>query len=407
MDQSRRSAETRPGEVSDVLVITESASARDAQPLEKPNLSRLKGVYKETVSMLKDTLDVAWKFAPVALFPTALFLWIHLKSIHWTSLFQYSAMTGSGLAFLVSATILIALAAMLQFALPSVMLIGTVSVYPLDRKIPKAVPRLYQCAMGGWLLGFALIIGFDSDRIWVICALAFGVALFYALARREALELRAKPSEWRHMPVLYAIGLACAAAITMFVTSAPLVLAFRLTARYVHGGLGEAFVGMLVCVATVVMSLLPGYMYVNARTWRVGVYQPVKLALLGAFFLTYVVLIGAAMFVPVSSTVLRLAGVYSNEPQTFVILQPSLADAARTAGLSVVGDGKLLLLRGYVRYDFGGTRLLCNTPFDPKKVSVAAIRQARDEKAPDPGVLAGAGCVQSSTSELRALRLPT
>ncbi|AHN77549.1 hypothetical protein DA70_16240 [Pandoraea pnomenusa] len=357
--------------------------------------------------MLKDTLDVAWRFAPAALFPAALFLWIHLKSIHWTSLFQYSAMTGSGLAYLLSAAILLALAAMLQFALPSVMLIGTVSVYRLDRKIPKAVPRLYQCAMGGWILGFALVIGFDSDRISVICALAFVAALIYALARRDELGLRAGPNGWRHKPIVCAVGLACAAATTMLVTSAPLLLAFRLAARYVHGGIGESVVGILVCAGTVVMSLLPGYMYVNARTWRVGVYQPVKLALLGAFFLTYVVLMVAAMLVPVSSTVLRLAGIYSNELQTFVILQPNLADAARTAGLSVSDDGKLTLLRGYVRYDFGGTRLLCSTSFDPEKVSVDAIRQARDDKAPDPGVVAGAGCVQASTSELRALRLPS
>lgn len=370
------------------------------------NLSRLKDAYREIVSMLKDTLDVSWKIAPITFLPAALFPWSYLKSIHWTSIFQSSAMTGAGLIYLFVAATLLAFAAVLQFALPSVMLIGTLSFYRLDRTIPKAVPRLYHWAMGGWLLGFAIIIGFDSSQAWILYALAFFSSSIFALVRRDDLGLRAKPGVWRHVSVLYSLFFAFVAMATMCMTSVPLLLVLHITARYVDGGFWEKLAGIGVCLVTTAISLLPGYMYMNARTWKVGVYQPAKLALLGAFFLSYIVLAGAMMFLSVSTTVLRLAGIYSNEMQTFEVLQPTLGGAANAAGLSVTDDGKLTLLRGYVRYDFGGTRLLCRTPFDPAMVTIDAIRFARKHKMPDPGRLAGAGCVQASSMELRSLHLP-
>ncbi|WP_322103931.1 hypothetical protein [Paraburkholderia sp. J41] len=401
-----QAAETPKEPASSKPELTIAPGELASTPSTEQNLSRIKDIYKEIVSMLKDTLDVSWKIAPLAFLPAALFLWSYLKSIHWTSLFQYSAMSGSGLIFLFAAAMLLAVAAVLQFVLPSIMLIGTLSHYRLDRTIPKAVPRLYHWAMGGWLLGFAIIIGSDSSQAWIICALTFASASIFALARRDDLNLRAKPGVWRHMSVLYSLFFAGVTMVTMCMTSVPLLLALHIAERYVDGGFSEKLIGFGVCLATTIISLLPGYMYMNARTWKVGVYQPTKLALLGVFFLSYVVLAGAAMFLPVSTTVLRLAGVYSNEMQTFEVLQPTLVGAANAAGLSVNDDGKLTLLRGYVRYDFGGTRLLCSKPFDPATVTIDAIKFARRHKLPDPGVLAGAGCVQASSTELRSLHLP-
>jgi hypothetical protein len=206
--------------------------------------------------------------------------------------------------------------------------------------------------------------------------------------------------------VLYSFIFAAAAMLTMCATSAPLLLVLHIAERYVDGGFWERLIGFGACLVTTIISLLPGYMYMNARTWNVGVYQPMKLALLGAFFLSYVVLTAAALLLPVSTTVLRLAGVYSNELQTFEVLQPNLTNALSAAGLAVKDDGKITLLRGYVRYDFGGTRLVCSKAFDPAKVSLEAIKAARDRKLADPRISAGSGCVQALSTELRSLRMP-
>lgn len=360
-------------------------------------------MYKEIVSMLKDTLDVSWKIAPVAFLPAALFLWSYLRSIHWILLFQSSAMAGAGLIYLFFVAVLLAIATILQFILPSVVLIVTLSPYRFDRTLPKAVPRLYLWAMGGWFLGLALIIGFDTDRVWLICAPAFLFAWIFALVRRADLSLCAKSGAWRHASILYAFLFAGATVGTMCVTSVPLLFVLHIIARYLDGGLSEKLVGGCVCFATTFISLMPGYMYMNARTWNVGVYQPAKFALLGAFFLSYVVLAGAAMLLPISTTVLRLGGIYSNELQTFEVLQPTLASAANAAGVSVNNDGKMTLVTGYVRYDFGGTLLLCKNPLDPTMISIDAIKSARHRKELDPGIVAGSGCVQASSTELRAL----
>ncbi|KQR79734.1 hypothetical protein ASG35_07620 [Burkholderia sp. Leaf177] len=398
-------AEVRKTTASEKLELDTATGEFDTALSIDGNILRLKDVYKEFMPMLKDTLDVSWRIAPIAFLPAALLLWSYLKSIHWTSLFQSSAMTGSGLIYLFVAAMLLAVATVLQFALPSAMLIGTLFHYRLDRRIPRAVARLYRWAMGGWLLGFVIIIGFDSSQAWIICALTFASAWIYALTRRDDLELRAKPNRWRHISIFYSFMFAGATMTTMCMTSVPLLLVLRITARYVDGGLLEKLIGFGVCLGTTVISLLPGYMYMNARTWKVGAYQPTKFALLGTLLLSYVVLAGALTFLPVSTTVLRLAGVYSNEMQTFEVLQPNLVSAANAAGLSLNDDGKLTLLRAYVRYDFGGTRLLCNKSFHAETVTNEAIKFARERKMPDPGIIAGAGCVQASTTELRSLRL--
>lgn len=246
----------------------------------EPDFARAKDTYKEAVSMVKDTLDVAWKLAPLAFLPAALFLWIYLRSIHWTGLFQYSAMSGSGLIFLFAAATLFAFAATLQFVAPSLMLIGTLSQYRHDSTIPKAVPQLYRWAMCGWLLGLGIVIGFDFGQAWVVCALAFLGAFIFALVRRDALGLQAKPGTRRLTPVFYAFCFAAFAMLTMCATAAPLLITLHVTAPYVDGGWFEKVIGFAVCLGTTVVSLLPGYMYLNARTWHPGIYRPIKLAVL-------------------------------------------------------------------------------------------------------------------------------
>jgi hypothetical protein len=290
--------------------------------------------------------------------------------------------------------------------LPSAVLIGTLSYYRFDQTIPETVRWVYRWAMIGWLAGLVIVLGFGSNHVWIIFLLAFVTPFIFAVACREDLGLCAKSGGWRHISILHPLFFAVAAMLTMCMTSVPLVLVLHIAERYVDGGSSEKFVGVFVWLATTIISLMPGYMYMNVRVRTVGVYQPAKFALLGVFVMSYVVLGAAAMFVSVSTAVLRLAGVYSNELQTFEVLQPTLVSAAEAAGLSVTDEGKTTLLHGYVRYDFGGTRLLCRASFDPATISVEAVRAAHQNKVPDPGVVAGSGCVQASSTELRALRLP-
>ncbi len=321
------------------------------------------------------------------------------------SIFQESATSSAGLIFLFVAAILIAFTVLLQFIVPSMLLIGTMWSYRQDRIIPKTVPRLYRWTTGGWLAGFAIVIAFDTSRVWIVFVSASIPAFTYALIQRKTFGEQVEPDARHHTAWIYAVGLAFSALVTMTATSIPLLIAFNAAAQYADGSWQEKLLGIAVCLGTTVVSLLPGYMYLNARTWNPGLYRPLKLALLGGFFLSYIVFSSAAFFTPVSSTVLRLAGVYSNEPQTFQVLQPSLTAALVAAELPMREDKKIALVTGYVRYGFGGVRLLCRQPFDPALVSDDAIKAARKSNAPDPTVLAGTACVLASSKELRPLRI--
>jgi hypothetical protein len=163
----------------------------EKRPAELPNgvkddaleeMKRVKEFYKEFVAIGKDTLDVGWKLAPLAFLPAGLLLWVYLRSIHWTGLFQDSAMSVSGLVFLFVAALLLAFAVLLQFVVPSVLLICTVSGYAQDRFMPKYVANIYRWALVGWLVGVSLIIWWDnSNGKWIALALPIVMSLIYLL----------------------------------------------------------------------------------------------------------------------------------------------------------------------------------------------------------------------------------
>jgi hypothetical protein len=315
-------------------------------------------------------------------------------------------MSAAGLIFLFVAALLMVFAIVLQFVMPSLLLMCVLSVYKHDRTIPKAMPRLYRWAMYGWLLGLTLIIIINSSQVEILFSATFLGAFIFAVTHLDALELRAKLGVWRSIPILHALLLAVIAMLVMLATSMPLLVALHAVERYAPEGVwsGKAL-ALLVCNGTAIVSLVPGYMYLNARTWRTGIFRPLKLGLLGAFLLSYIVLACAAFFVPISSAVLQLANVYSNELQTFQIIQPNLVGVFSEAGLSVHQDEKMVYVSAYVRYGFGGTRLLCRAQFRPETISDDAIKVARKNKLPDPGVVAGSGCVPTSAGEVRPFKV--
>ncbi|WP_186258228.1 hypothetical protein [Burkholderia gladioli] len=371
---------------------------------DQPAVNR-KDLYKESIAMVKDTLDVAWKVAPFSFLPAALLVWIYLRSIHWTSLFQDSAMSGSGLVFLFIAATLMAVAILLQFSAPSLLLISTMWNYRQERTLPKAVPRLFLCATTGWLAGFIIVVELDTSQVWIMFVMAFLTAFVFGIYNRTSLDIPQKKDTKFPTYAVHAGGLALAAILALTATTIPLLITLRIAERYSDGGWRDMLLVFAVFIGTMAVSLLPAIMYLNARTSRSGFYQPLKLASLGAFLLSYIVVSGAALFLPVSPTVMRLAGIYSNERQSFQILQPSLVAALDAAGVSIQKREQTNIATGYVRYGFGGIRLLCRQPFNPSLVSVDAIKSAKKNKAPDPTILAGSGCVQAMISELRPLRM--
>ncbi|WP_432258793.1 hypothetical protein [Cupriavidus sp. TMH.W2] len=380
-----------------------SAAGSDQAASPSSSIARIKDAYKEIIGLSKDTLDVAWKIAPLALMPAALLLWSHLNVIGWTELFQESAMSGGGLIFLFSTAALIAIAVAFQVIVPSIFMLMGLSFYEYEKPIPQGIMALYLWTLLGWLGGLALIIAFDFTDGWPVAALTISVALTLAFAKREHLK---GEKEVRTIWLMARIvGASLMASITMLGTCVPLLLAIRFLAQYEEVGVWAKIFAFFICAAASVVSLLPGFAYLQGRTKHAGIHQPLKITVVGFLISMYVLFSVAIYFAPVSSTILRLAGVFSNEPQTFQVLQPTLADAISVVGLPTNTSGNGIFVSAYRRYSFGGTLLLCRSRYD-ERASKSSI-STRDErvKANEAArIAAGSHCVRALANEVRPLR---
>ncbi len=163
------------------------AQAQDAA------LPRITAIYKEAISISKDSLEVLWKIAPVALIPPGLLVWSYLKSLKWTSLFYESVVTGGGLVFLALAALLLAFAIATSFVLPSIFLIATAQIYDSKQKITQRTVAQYKWAALGWLATAVGLMYVESEFILLLflppLVLSFGRGLF-AIYRSQP------PKQW-------------------------------------------------------------------------------------------------------------------------------------------------------------------------------------------------------------------
>jgi predicted RNase H-like HicB family nuclease len=363
-------------------------------------LNRAKELYKEYASIAKDTLDIAWKLAPLALFPAGLFPWAYLRTIHWTGLFQDSAMTLSGLTFLFIAALLLVIVVLLQFVVPSVFLIGTVTFHPQDKIIHKYIANIFRAALAGWVLSMGYVIWADSSNILLAVVIPFIASIMY-LSRYFWVQRKEAPTVKQSNAMWSGLGWSAAATFVMLTTSIPLVIILKIASHLSIDKLWQTAIAIAICAGVAILSLAPGFIYLNMRTSSTSIYRPAKFAVGSIFFIFYVVAMGIAVVAPVSSTVLRFSGIYNNEPRTYQVREPSLAPAFEAVGFKLDKSPELTLVHAYLRYGFGGYKLLCADSFDPSSISVEAIKKARAENKPDPGIVAGSHCVSVSLNEVR------
>lgn len=370
-------------------------------------LRQSKEFYKEFLVIAKDTLDVGWKLAPLAFLPAGMFLWVYLRSIHWTGLFQDSAMTTSGLVFLFTAALGLMFAVLLQFTLPSIILICTTSVCAKEQFIRDHVLLIHRWALLGWLCGI-LIVSFITKKnfLWLTIAFSFSTALFYSvyhqykgkifLLNLSLINCFMKNTIWSIL-----------ATLAMASTSVPLLIGLK-NAKYVpniHDG-WQTEVLIIICIFFItIISLLPGFIYLNARTSITESYRPIKFAIVGAFISSYTVIMVIAFFVPISFKVLELSGIYNNDLRTYQVRESKLMPVLSRIGLiTPTNTPDLTLVRAYLRYGFGGYKLLCRDRFDPDTLSQESIKKAEVDKKPDPGFTAGNHCAPVHSGEIREIK---
>lgn len=354
---------------------------------------------KRMLVLSKDNFDLLLKLAPLALLPSAAILWWHLKTIHWSDVFLESAISAPGLTFLVVAALALWLLSVALFLVPSIPIIGATEIAYGGRALPGVSVRASFAALAGWVLVVVPSVDYQFSQWWFLL-----VPFVCALIAVVVEHLR-RPAPWsrkgRYWATVRNVVQIAGVTVAMVVTSMPLAVVLRSVANLPDFEETPSSVKLLLALLVSLIGLIPGYVYVAARRRHANTRVPNKAALAGTLLVAYFVIAFALAVLPVGAIVLKAADVYSNDRFTFQILKEDLVGAMIKAGLPVENDKDMRIVSGYVRYHFGGMRLLCRDPFDPASVSAAAVRAAREAGKPDPGRVGGAHCVTTATADLR------
>lgn len=368
------------------------------QASTKKTLNKGLLAYKEIISIWKDTLDVAWKIAPIFLIPPGLFIWTYLKSINWTSIFYESAITGSGLIFLSLAALIMAFSIALMFAIPPLILISTTQIYESNKNIPLKILSQYRGAWLGWIIGSVPLIFFHFGPPWLIFAPPIFLSvtnglLKYFRAKTNLLTFKEKIINIRQILLTSIL-----ASFSMSTQIFPMWICLTIFSQVKNL---DDFHEYLFITASIVLSsvgIIPGLIYLNLRTKHTDAVKTIKLPLVVALIIVCSALCTMAIMAPISSIVLRTTGIYDHEKKTFQILKPNVDNVLSIAGLKVDKNNEISTATAYVRFHFVGLRLLCNKDFTPEEYLLLSEKKGNRVKE------GGDHCVPIKNDEIREFR---
>jgi hypothetical protein len=351
---------------------------------------------KDLVSVVKDGLDILWRIAPLTLLAAGLLLWSYLREIGWPDLFRDSALSASGLLFLVLAAFVLAVTFLAIFLAPSFIMVTTIQELHRKGLVQRDVIRLYAGGVVGWTLGM-LCIWQSASLWWTLAVIPLAIVTAMGLVRART-RWRGMDFANRFKTFMQILMFAGCATFSVAFTAFPLPFVIRFVLNNPEEYTLLAQYGFFVLsVIVTVIGLLPGYVYLAALTSSATRTGPVKPTLAAAAFLSFLILFVIWIFAPVSSLLLTGTAVYSNEIASFQVTNTDLFKLMKAGGLKVETKDDMSIVRAYVRYNFGGVELLCTTPYVPK--SPGKVPQAGTDPHP-----AGAGCVRTQSSELRRFR---
>jgi len=166
------------------------------------------------------------------------------------------------------------------------------------------------------------------------------------------------------------------------------------------------------CSAVSVLGLIPGCLK-NTLELSGQTSRQTAIATLGALVGVGYVVGGIILAVtPVSAYVLAASGIYSSHASVYQLRKSELVATFRAAHMSayvVDMDGAasappIAFVGAFLRYNFGGTKLLCKFPFDPSVVTQSDIDYAHRNDKPDPYLRAGDNCVPVKTDDVILVR---
>jgi hypothetical protein len=356
-------------------------------------------LWRDATSMVKDSLDIVWRVAPLTLLPAGLVLWVYLHEIGWPDLFRESALSISSLLSLVLATFILTVCFLALFLAPSFMMITTVQELHRNGLIQREVIRLYAGGVIGWLIGM-LLIWQSANLWWSLFVVPCVIVTFLGLANGRQ-RWRGSNFADKLKQIVKILVVAVCATFTVAFTALPLPFVMRFVLN--NPGQYSPSAQYLLFAASLIVTmigLLPGYVYlatITSPTSPAAPARPLKPTLVAAGFISFMMMFAFFLFAPVSSFVLASTAVYSNELASFQVLNPDLFKLMKSTGLKTSDEDNLSVVQAYVRYNFGGVELLCASAYSPRKSGELK------EKGEDPHP-PGLDCVRTQSSELRRFR---
>lgn len=363
-----------------------------------------KSTFREDLVLVKDILEVAWKIAPVSLVPAGLVLWSYLASIQWTGLFYESAMSGTGLVFLVLGAIVMMFLLIAVFVVPSLLIILMSQSLEKAPIAPTEVVRLYRVTLVAWIASLLLLLIDNQLAFWVPVAIPLLCGTFYGLRRLNRLRHPTNGASRGLRAHVKVVGISSLATFSMCGAVFPLIITFNVGSQFQDLRGWQEIGAIIICIIASSIGTLPGFMYLDAKASRRSGVRPFKLAMMGFFTVAYGLAAVASMMAPIQSRFLNAVGIFNNTPTTYQILQPSLADAFEVAGIPIDRAKPTPTATAFVRYRFGATTLVCQAPFTPTETTSESKKLNEQVDPLKQRVVSGAHCVPTAVGELREVR---
>ena len=380
--------------------------------------------YVSALGVLKDTLDVLWKLAPIGLVMPAMLIWAYLKKIGWLQLFPEAVVSVPGLVVMIVASCLLTLLLAIQFGIPSIISVSAVGAYEEQNKIAKAakngnvrkpIALLFLGSPLAWLLVFGVLsLVWDLSGGWCFSLGMAGMAIF---------ELSVVWWNWKVFSNSGKSGWISKLVQFIKVTFAPTIAAISvLPSLVVCLGIftGEdlsgwrAFGVFAGCVFYSVIGVLPGMVYLLEKLSDKKPFDIFKTTIFIGALVFYSVWMVALTLGPVTSTVLRSIGAIDETRYVYQVLKPDLVTGLQgagfkvyTAGPSVYSKEQSYFVDSYVRFNFANVLLLCRDPLAFSKADGASMSTSDAQKRLLIWRAGGYFCVKAHTDDVRLLRSRT
>lgn len=358
---------------------------KDIQSKQNRTLLRLKLALKRHCKFIGELMTLWGKLSAFFAVLFYLLAWVFLSKIGAQDLYLQSSSSANMLAVAVVVAVALALITIaIMYPSLSVFLL-TILPYK-ENKIPLELLYAYIVAPVVFLVFFIPSLLYFGDSYWTILMMALSLIVIYCIVSRSRIGTGIRNSlipvsqdksgseilnQKVDMSGIY-LGLAISAFLALFA----LLFLNELWAYKIDNI--QSFIVFFLCI---LLGYVPGGVYIALRYKQVQVQNVVKI-MIGIVIVT--VLVGF-VFVPIKirTTLFKLIGVYQEEPQMFLLLNPN-KELKEEIGKSFFINNKKLdkeiidnqlsifqennIFTAHTMYYLGNVRLICKNHFNPDQI---------------------------------------